>query len=226
MKILFGSIITDARGRLGGHVMKKTAFGNSVSLLALPRNRDLWQQNSSLSRNAYVMRLWNGLDEQEKEQYKIFASENPLPNSFAVLRNIGSRAMFVKLVQALEFPNISTPDAYSLSNVIPPTLVTAVGYNNSTGFVRLTVGALPGPVMAMCWVQRISNQHQSPKNNIWRRIPNINLATIGFNSGTFDIRTLVGEPTAGTRYWIRFAFVNASGWSSGRQVNLLFPFTP
>jgi hypothetical protein len=226
MKVLFGSMITDARGRLGGHVMKKTAFGNSVSLLALPRNRFLWQQNSSLARNSYIMRAWNELDDNQKEQYKIFASENPLPNSFAVLRNIGSRAMFVKLVQALEFPNIDYPDPYSLSNVIPPTLVTAVGYSTDTGFVRITVGALAQPVQAMCWVQRISSQHQSPKNNIWRRIPNIPLATVGFNSGSFDIRTLVGEPIAGTRYWLRFAFVNESGWSSGRQVNLLFPFNP
>lgn len=213
MKILFGSIVTDARGRLNGHVFKKTAFGNSISALALPRNRFAWQLNPQLTRNTWYFTQWNLLTVNEKNFANQFAAQNPLPNKFGVLRNIGGRAMFVKLSQLKEFPQlgISTPTGWE--NVSPSADWSILGINGSTGILSLEVDNVNEFIGFAVYVQQVSRTRLVPPSNRWRRFENMEAEGNGIINSLNNIFLIAGSPRTNTQYWLRIITFNASGWA-------------
>ena len=64
---------------------KKTAFGNSVSALALPRSRNAWQTNKATQRNAWLFGQWTSLSPEQKEAEKsaIKKDQNKLRETYS-----------------------------------------------------------------------------------------------------------------------------------------------
>lgn len=216
MKILFGSIVTDARGRLNGHVFKKTQFGHSISKLALPRNRNRWQQNKQVGQMARVLALWSVTHESERQQWRIFAKQNPLPNAFGNLRNIGGRAMQAKLAWQFSFPEAVSPEEDTLHNVVPPANIAVLGVNATTGKISFEYYPNVGVVILNLYVQRTNSAVVSPPSNGWQRIPNIQIATEGVHTSPFDIRTVLGSDLNDGKLWLKFRLCNECGW--GNQI--------
>lgn len=221
MKIQFGSIVVDARGKLNGHVFKKTAFGNSISRLASPRNRFQWQTNPQLNRNALIMSAWNNLTDFDKNIYNVFATANPFPNAFGVLRNIGGRAMFVKLTQMLDFPGVSYPVIDSLTNISVPIGFSIEGVDGGNGFITIEVDSVPEQVGLAMWVQQVSNSRLVPPSNKWRRIPNLYIDGSGMFTTDFDIFSVIGKQKINHRYWIRILQFNSCGYGRTQEIVLL-----
>ena len=212
MKILFGSVVVDARGRLNGHVFKKTAFGSSISALALPRNRKQWQQNSALPRNAAIMQGWNKLTPLQKSQWQAFAVANPLPNEFGVLRSISAKSMFVRCTNLYAFPAIGTVPVDIASNVNPPTEVLPLGVDGVTGRISWETSLLSETFQLVIYVQQVPIGNSVPRQNKWRRIDNLIINSIGITTGLKNIFETVGVPRAGFRYFVRYRVINSTGW--------------
>lgn len=221
MKILFGSIVTDARGRLNGHVFKKTQFGNSLSRLALPRNRYKWQQNKQVGQMARVLALWSTTHESDKKDWRIFAQLNPLPNAFGVLRNIGGRAMQSKIAWQFAFPDVVSPPADQLHNVVPPAEISVQGVSASDGKITFEYFPSVGVVILNIYVQRTNSGVLSPPPNAWKRIPNLQMAVSGVHTSPFDIRTLLGSDLNNGKLWVKFRLCNECGWGNQIFTNVL-----
>lgn len=221
MKILFGSIVTDARGRLNGHVFKKTQFGNSISRLGLPRNRYKWQQNKQVSQMARVLALWSQTHASERQQWRAFAQLNPLPNAFGVLRNIGGRAMQAKLAWQFSFPEALSPEEDTLHNVVPPAEIAVLGVSASTGQISFDYLTNVGVVILNIYVQRTNNSVLSPPQNAWQRIPNLQIASAGVHTSAFDIRTVLGSDLNNGKLWVKFRLCNECGWGNQIFSNVL-----
>lgn len=214
MKILFGSIVVDARGRLNGHVFKKTAFGNSITALALPRSQTSWKSNSALHRNVAILREYDKLTELQKSQWREFAVANPLRNSFGVARVISARAMFVKCAQMYRFPSIDIPAADILSNVNPPSSVTAISVAAATGFITWNTTLINEQFQIVIYLQQAPAGNQVPLTNRWRRIENHIISSLGNSTPAVSIFPVVGAPRLNHRYFVRYKIVNASGWGT------------
>ena len=221
MKILFGSIVTDARGRLNGHVFKKTQFGHSISRLALPRNRYKWQQNKQVGQMARVLALWSQTHESAKQDWRTFAQLNPLPNAFGVLRNIGGRAMQSKLAWQFSFPEVVSPAEDILHNVVPPAEIAVLGVDAGTGLISFEYFANVGTVILNIYVQRTNNAVLSPPPNGWQRIPNLQIAAAGVSTSAFDIRTVLGSDLNHGKLWVKFRLCNDCGWGNQIFTNVL-----
>ena len=221
MKILFGSIVTDARGRLNGHVFKKTQFGHSISRLGLPRNRNKWQQNKQVSQMARILALWSTTHESAKQDWRTFAQQNPLPNAFGVLRNIGGRAMQSKLAWQFAFPAVVSPAEDILHNVVPPAEIAVLGVSASTGLISFEYFENVGTVILNIYVQRTNNAVLSPPPNAWQRIPNLQIASAGVHTSAFDIRTILGPDLANGKLWVKFRLCNDCGWGNQVFTNVL-----
>lgn len=216
MKILFGSIVTDARGRLNGHVFRKTQFGHSISKLALPRNRNKWQQNKQVGQMARVLALWSKTHQSEQQQWREFAQLNPLPNAFGVLRNIGGRAMQAKVAWQFSFPEVVSPEEDTLHNVVPPAQIAVLGVNATNGQISFEYFPSVGVVILNIYVQRTNSAVLSPPPNGWKRIPNLQMAVSGVHTSDFDIRTVLGSNLNEGKLWLKYRLCNECGW--GNQI--------
>lgn len=212
MKILFGSLVVDARGRLNGHVLKKTAFGNSMTALALPRNKNNWMLNPQLQRNVAILRGWNLLTTTQQLQWMAFAQANPIRNSFGVLRNISGRAMYVKCTQLYSFPEIGTVPVDIASNVNPPTEILPLGVDGSTGLITWETALLSETFQLVIYVQQIQSSRNTPMGNKWKRINNLVINSIGLTTGAGNVFSAVGSPRINHRYFVKFLVINSTGW--------------
>lgn len=214
MKILFGSIVVDARGRLNGHVFKKTAFGNSISALALPRNSQQWQSNSALQRNVAIMRSWNFLTPLAQLQWAQFASQNPLRNKFGVLRNISGRAMMVRCTQKYSFPAIAVVPVDVASNQNPPTEIVPLGVDAETGLISWETSLITDTFQIVIYVQQVGSGNNVPLTNKWKRINNEVINALGIKTGAGNVFSVCGAPRVNHRYFVKFQVINSTGWGT------------
>ena len=218
MKILFGSIIVDARGRLNGHVLKKTAFGNSMSALAMPRSTQIWKMNSALQRNVAIMRSWNFLTPLARAQWEEFAKLNPLPNKFGVLRNISGRAMMVRCTQKYSFPAIGVVPVDVASNQNPPTEIVPLGVDGVSGLISWETSLLSDTFQIVIYVQQVGNGNNVPLSNKWRRINNEVINSLGIKTGAGNVFAVCGAPRINHRYFVKFQVINSTGWGTAEVV--------
>lgn len=219
MKILFGSIVVDARGRLNGHVFRKTQFGNSVTSLALPRSAFGNLINPQLQSMIWVLKQFKELTASDRELFRLFAAANPITNAFGVPRNIGARAMFQKLAFQNGFPQPLPAVAVSLGNEVASTRITGVYVDSATGFIHYTAQDFTGLVQLNFFVQGTNQGVNSPPANKWRRIPNAQVLNNGSFSLSYDIRQIPNVNLSGKKLWLRVRYVNTSGW--GEAVDIL-----
>lgn len=212
MKILFGSIVVDARGRLNGHVFKKTATGHAITKLALPRNREKWMQNKSLGQMAKVLAHWKTLNERDRMLVNAFAEANPLPNKFGVPVNIGGRAMYQRLAFGYNFPVDFYPLINKLSSKIPASEVAVLGVSPTTGNISFDVLDFQGPINLNIWVQQTGFETLSPPPNKWRRIPNLLIGSAGVSTSPADIRDVLLFSLPTRKNWVKFQICNTAGF--------------
>jgi len=218
MKVLFGSIVVDARGRLNGHVFRKTAFGNSVTALALPRGRDTNYQNPQLNVMGQILRQWSELDEIDRTLWNAFAMANPIPNEFGVTRNIGGKAMFVRLTWGYDYPGVTAPPIDQLHNEVPANLLENFSVASATGFISFDVSVYAGEMVLAMYVQSTNNAVQSPPANKWRRIPNFQIVSAGSKTTSFDIRQITGINLSSKKTWVRVKLFNEYGWGNAEII--------
>lgn len=221
MKILFGSIVVDARGRLNGHVFKKTATGHAITKLALPRNREQWMQNKQVGCMAKVLAHYKSLPARERDLWQNFALKNPLPNKFGVPVNIGGRAMFQKVTFGFSFPVSVYPLADRVDSLIPATKVTALGVDATTGLISFDVAEYTSQVILNIWVQQTSNAVTSPPTNGWRRIPNLLINSVGVSTSPADIRDVLFYDLENTKNWVKFQICNQYGFGLYNHIQVL-----
>lgn len=97
--IKFGAIVTDARGKLGGHVFGKNQHGNSLGTKAVKAvNLTQWQARRGNNMNI-IIKAWNNLSEANKNQWRATALEFPYTNKFGDKKTMNGYNFFVKTQQ-------------------------------------------------------------------------------------------------------------------------------
>lgn len=214
MKILFGSIVVDARGRLNGHVFKKTAFGHSVSKLALPRNNKVWQTNKALQLNALIFKRWASVPAVNKNVFEQFALDNLQTNKFGQRINIGGRNMFTKLAQNLSFGELVLPDVADLSNQSPFLEITEVYFKDSSGEVTYVVEKWLDDTIVKGYFQWLPSSRNKMPQNGWKRFSNVDVE--GSGDVVFFVHDLIQTVAynQNKNLFFKLEYVNKFGYGS------------
>lgn len=115
-RIKFGAIVTDARGKLGGHYFNKA---KGVATLATKPNAPsqyFFQKNNRLRGLVKSMQLWSALSTDEKRSINMFASSVSMRNEFGDSGHLSGRAMGMRLMANVELCGIDVPDWVSVNN--------------------------------------------------------------------------------------------------------------
>lgn len=112
MQIRFGSIVTDGRGKLGGHVYARNRGGSYVRTLTVPNNPQTSAQMSQRGLFAQITSSWSDLTDVQREAWKDFSDLHPQTNKVGQQIILSGKAMFQKVnlnVQQLGAGIITTP---------------------------------------------------------------------------------------------------------------------
>ena len=129
--ILFGSIVVDARGKIGGQVFRKTASGHTLQRKANQSKNARVGRTAQFQKLVSSLRQYSALTASERQDLADFSALHPLPNKFGVLRALPARAMYQKLNANLLTAGLSELDLRYLSSALPIVTFDNVDYNYS-----------------------------------------------------------------------------------------------
>lgn len=134
-RIKFGMMMTDARGKLGGHVFTKARSGATVRTKVTPANPQSIAQSIARTRLGALSQAWSGLTEAQRVAWNSRALEVGLTNVFGDSYFPSGKNLFVSI-------NTNVLLAGGALVTIPPTNVEIPNVINAEFIVEVGVGAI------------------------------------------------------------------------------------
>ena len=133
--ILFGLVVTDARGKLGGHVFTKGRSGNTLRTKGIPTNPQTAAQQAIRAALGALSSAWRSLTEAQRASWnsavESFMKTNVFGNSYAP----SGKNLYVSLNQ-----NLSNAGQTAIESAPEPAAVSAAAiseFNINLGFMGM-----------------------------------------------------------------------------------------
>lgn len=138
MKIKFGAIITDGRGKIGGHVASKNRSGAYMRTKVTPTNPNTTAQSQARSLLASLSQGWRTLTTAQRLAWNGAVSDWSKTDIFGDIKNPTGLNLFIKLnanLLGVGLVAINTPPA---KLEVPTAVVDSGTYNATTGLMVIT----------------------------------------------------------------------------------------
>ena len=217
MLIKFGAIVTDARGKIGGHVMSKNTYGAYMRTKVTPVNRGTTLQQNVRSSLTTIAQLWRTISDTARAGWESLASEVSRTNIFGDNVKLTGFNLFVRLNRELN--NIGVAN---ISNA--PAIPTVPGVTSLTLTAKVAAGLvslayLPTPVPAgtalvVAFTPQVSGGISFVKSE-FRKLSAIAAAQASPYVATSDYANRFGAPILNKRIFSQAKLVDiATGFSS------------
>lgn len=213
-KIKFGMMMTDASGKLGGHVFAKNRGGNYVRTKGIPGNPQTVAQMANRGLFASISSGWSALTEAQRATFNGFVGAYATTDIFGDLRNPSGKALYQRLNQNLGLTGqplinvCSSPEAVPFANISEGLLelsaeeLTVQQAGNTTGSTLL-VFATP----------QLSQGTRFVKNDL--RVVDVVAGSDGTVISFYGAYVeKFGIPTAGANIYVGVKVVNSNGQAS------------
>lgn len=111
MKTLWGALMVDGRGKLGGHVAQRGPYGNILRTKTTPINKNTVLQQHRRITTAELTQGWAGLTEDQRKGWNDFATDNPVTDIFGNKIDLSGINMYCKI--NMNFESVGLPRAAS-----------------------------------------------------------------------------------------------------------------
>ena len=122
MKLKFGAIVTDGRGKIGGHVASKNRAGAYLRTKVTPTNPNTVAQVQARNILASLSQLWQTLTEDQRSGWNNAVKEWGTTDIFGDIKNPSGINLFVKLnanLMSVGFPQLwDAPSKMEVPSVI------------------------------------------------------------------------------------------------------------
>ena len=128
MKLKFGAIVTDGRGKIGGHVASKNRAGAYLRTKVTPTNPNTVAQVQARNILASISQLWQTLTESQRSGWNDAVKEWGTTDIFGDIKNPSGINLFVKInanLISVGYPQLS--DAPSKMEV-PSVIISSANY--------------------------------------------------------------------------------------------------
>jgi len=155
MKVLYGQIISEARGKLGGLVASKNTYGNYMRNKVTPANPQTSEQVIARNRLSTISSAWSSLTDEQRQAWNGFASQVSRLNIFGNNVPLTGFNMFQKLNNIVllcggsimqDIPSMDKPDSLtslSINGIDTDTLSIAFAPTPIPANNKLVVFATP-----------------------------------------------------------------------------------
>lgn len=218
MKIKWGALVVDGRGKLGGHVAAQNRGGSYLRTKVTPSNPQTTYQTTIRNLFGSISAGWSGLTASAILAWNSAVEEWKSTNIFGDLKQPSGKALYQRLnlqAQIVGYSAVALPPAKVVlpdSNVtlvvmaITAAAITATGLYSGTGFTVETFASgtvTPGTTFV---------------KNLMRRIGDSAGAAYVPATAYTQYVAKFGAPVAGDKVYIGYKIVAANGQASPMQV--------
>lgn len=221
MKMKFGAIVVDGRGKIGGHVASKNRGGAYLRTKVTPSNPNTSLQAAVRNRLTSLAQAWRGLNAVKRESWNKAVSNFAGTNIFADKVNPSGINLFTKLnANLLEVGSSMISEAPLPSEVEPVLTVSATA---AAGTPAFSVVFTPTPVPAnTAFIVRATGQVSAGISNLKGKFRNITVLASASTSPE-DLLTAYtakfGTLVAGQKIGVEIVPVNTVTGQKGQAVS-------
>lgn len=218
MKIKWGALVVDGRGKLGGHVAAQNKGGSYLRTKVTPSNPQSTFQTGVRNIFGSISAGWSALTASQRAAWNNAVDDWKKTNIFGDLKLPSGKALYQRLnqqAQVVNYPALTTPPA---KEDIPPSNVTAVTIDTTAETITAT-GLYNG---ANATIQIFSSGVVSAGTNFVKNL----MRMVGHSNGlAYDPGTAYtqyearfGTPAPGEKIFIGFKVVLPTGQASPMQI--------
>jgi len=172
MKVKFGAIVTDGRGKIGGHVLSKNRGGAYMRTKVTPSNPQTPSQSSVRATLTALSQAWRGLTASAISAWNSAVTNFESTDIFGDLKSPSGLNLYVKLNANLAEVGISPLALPPLPDSVtgPATITVTAAAGTPAMSIAWTGGAIPADTY---WVVRATKQISPGKSfvkNLFRNI--------------------------------------------------------
>lgn len=212
MKIKFGSLVVDGRGKIGGHVASKNRSGAYLRTKVTPVNPRSTSQSIVRGRLGNISQGWRSLTDAQRAAWIAAVGEWKTTNVFGDVKLPSGSILHSKLNL-----NLAKVSAAAISSPLPPAIMTLVRPNvlaSAAGTPSLTLtfsAAFPAGYKAYVSATPCISSGKSYVANMFRSISTLaTLATPPANLLADWVAKFGGNPVVGSKIAVKLQFVNTT----------------
>lgn len=217
MKIKFGSLVTDGRGKIGGHVASKNRGGAYLRTKVTPSNPQTVAQSLVRGILTFFAQAWRSLTEAQRTAWNEAVDSFTSTDIFGDIKKPSGENLYVKLNANLaeaQLPSINTPPLPA--EVIPPGPSSGAAAQTGQSF---DVNFQTSPVPANTRFIVKATEQMSPGINYMKgRYRTVQILQTG-NASPFDISAAYiakfGALVAGQKIGIEITPINETTGQKG-----------
>lgn len=217
MLIKWGALVTDGRGKLGGHVASKNRGGNYLRTNVVPSNPQTDHQQAGRARLGGLSQEWSGLNAEQIQAWNAAVQDFPRKNIFGDTKLLNGKNLFV----GLNYMRLLT-DQGVMNNPPAPGEI-SIPTDLSVAQID-TAGSSPKWELTLSLNEQAENvvieatAPLTPGTGYFKNRFRVIDTTTNQSSGTVDVYDAYverfGVPPTGKRVAFRFYTVNSAGQKS------------
>ena len=214
MKIKFGAIVTDGRGKIGGHVASKNRGGAYLRTKVTPSNPNTVAQSTARTLLASIAQGWSGLTEEQRLAWNNAVSDWSKTDIFGDIKNPSGLNLYVKLNANLLGSQQSAISVPPVKVEMPTAHLVSASY--SVGNAELTlVFSNTSANTVMCLVRATASLSAGTSyvKNAFRVIDSSFVASGGLTLAN-SYENKFGTPSIGANIFVSTQFVESTGQKS------------
>lgn len=211
-RLLMGSIVTKAVGRINGHCFRIQGSTQILQRNPLRGFQNAINTNKALAKIRNVMASWLGLGALAWEGWRIIANNNPVVDRFGNPKTLTARAFYTKCAINCSSVGFSTPDYVTFDRSVPECNFIGISLDITHMEISLVDFVSVVDTKATLRIAKLGNFSQNPNP---LKIP---IACI-FDSSAFSAGDLYSAllasgspmPIVGQKYLLAVTVVSLSG---------------
>ena len=216
-KIKFGMMMTDARGKLGGHVFSKNKAGSYIRTKVTPTNPQTAAQSYARSLFASISASWSSLSESVRAAWNNSVQDWARTDVFGDLKNPTGKALFQRLNNQAQSAGLSAVTEPPAKVEMPSDIVSEVAVDTTLSTITLTGAyATTGMQVVISATPVLSDGTRFVKNKL-RQIYAVDAASVvpaDLYSAYVD---KFGAPASGDNVYFAIKYVAPSGQVTPQQ---------
>jgi hypothetical protein len=221
MKVKFGAIVTDGRGKIGGHVLSKNRGGAYMRTKVTPSNPQTSYQSAVRNRLTTLSQAWRSLAASAIAAWNSAVSNFESTDIFGDLKSPSGLNLYVKLNSNLAEAGVSALALPPLpSSVTGPVTIAVTGAAGTPALsIAWTGGAIPANTV---WVVRATKQISPGKafvKNLYRNVINLPAADATPTDILLAYNTKFGTLVAGQKIGFSVVAINMLTGQKSTELN-------
>lgn len=218
MKIKWGALVVDGRGKLGGHVAAQNKGGSYLRTKVTPSNPQSTFQTGVRNLFGSISAGWSALTASQRAAWNNAVDDWKRTNIFGDLKLPSGKALYQRLNQqarVVGYPALTTPPAKA---DIPASNVTAVAIDTTANTITAT-GLYNGSAATVQYFSSgVVSAGTSFVKNLMRVFGHSGGSSYDPSTAYTDYVDRFGTPAPGEKVFIGFKIVLSTGQASPMQI--------